>query len=170
MKKLKSNLLQFPTKQRLGHSRIVSLPVQTDRPQPSVAVTAAIPKREHHAIPPLQPQIAAKSPPSDRSEWQHLAAQADRINQLAAELEAAIFKLKAIGDRIDYTQAASQSVCEYRTVVVPHVKRHKATEFILTTKVIDLFQAETEAQQLAQTLRQKTKSSRRKPHLLSWLL
>jgi hypothetical protein len=161
MKQLKSNLIQFPTQRQLGHSRIVSLPGSTNY--------LAIPKREHQAIPPLQPQIPSESTHGNRAEWQHLAAQADKINQLAAELEAAILELKAIGDRIGCTQTASQDVCEYRTVVVPHVKHGKASEFIVTAKVIDLFQAEREARQLAQTLRQKTKNQR-KPHLLSWLL
>jgi hypothetical protein len=179
MKKLKSNPIQFPPQHHLGRSRIVSLPVSApvsapvsvsnNSLQPSVTAIA-ISKREHHAIPPLQPQIPPEPTQNNRSEWQHLAAQADRINQLAAELEAAVFELKAIGDRIDYTQKSSKAVCEYRSVVVPQVKlqvkpqvkpqikRHTADGFIVTTKVIDLFQAEREAQQLAQTLRQRTKT------------
>jgi hypothetical protein len=172
MKELKSNLIQFPRQQHLGCSRVVSLPVSNNRLLPSVTAIA-IPKREHHAIPPLQPQIPPELTQNDRAEWQQLAAQADRINQLAAELEAAVFELKAIGDRIDYTQKTSSTMCEYRSVVVtqvkPQIERHKTAGFIVTTKVIDLFQAEREAQHLAQTLRQKTKT-RRKPHILSWLL
>lgn len=168
MTKLKSNLIQFPIQQHLGRSRVVTLPVSPERHQ--LCVTAiAIPKREHQAIPPLQPQIPSESSHSDRPEWQHLVAQADKINQLAAELEAAIFGLKAIASQLEYTQRLSTSACEYRSVVVPQVKRRKATEFILTTKVIDLFQAEREAQQLAQTLRQKTKTKQKFP-LLNWLL
>jgi hypothetical protein len=172
MKELKSNLVQFPRQRHLGRSRIVSLPVSNNSLQPSVTAIA-IPQREHHAIPPLQPQIPPESTHNNRTEWQHLAAQADRINQLAAELEAAVFELKAIENQIDCAQKASGTVCEYRSVVVPQVKpqikRHKAAGFIVTTKAIDLFQAEREAQQLAQTLRQRTKT-RRKPHILSWLL
>jgi len=167
MKKLKSNLIPFPIQHHLGRSRIVTLPVSPERHQPCVTAIA-IPKREHDAIPPLRPQIRSESTHNNCSEWQHLTAQADKINQLAAELEAAIFGLKAIASQIDYTEQLSGSACEYRSVVVPQVKRRKATEFILTTKVIDLFQAEREAQQLAQTLRQKTKT-KRKPHLLNWL-
>ena len=167
MKKLKSNLVQFPVQHHLGRSRIVTLPVSPERHQPCVTAIA-IPKREHQAIPTLQPQIPPESTRGNRTEWQHLAAQADRINQLAAELEVAILGLKAIASQIDYTQQLSGSACEYRSVVVPQVKRRKATEFILTTKAIDLFQAEREAQQLAQTLRQKTKTKQRF-HLLNWL-
>lgn len=162
MKELRSNLIQFS----LMRSRIVPLPVSTDLPQPSVTAIAP-PKREHQAIPPLQPPIQSDSAQNIYTQ-QHLAAQADRINHLAAQLEAAIFELKAIANQIEYSQTPSQNVCEYRTVVVPRVKRHKTSRFILTTKIIDLFQAEREAQQLAQTLRQKTKS-KRKPHLLGWL-
>jgi len=172
MKELKSNPIQFPRQHHLGRSRIVSLPVSNNRLQPSVTAIA-VSKREHHAIPPLQPQIAPESTQNNCAEWQHLAAQADRINQLAAELEAAVFELKAIENQIDCTQKPSEAVCEYRSVVVPQVKpqikRHKTAGFIVTTKVIDLFQAEREAQQLAQTLRQRTKT-RRKPHIFSWLL
>lgn len=167
MKKLKSNLIQFPIQQHLGHSRIVTLPVSPERYQPCVTAIA-IPKQEHPAIPPLQPQIPSESARHNCA-GQHLAAQADKINQLAAELETAIFELKAIASQIEYTQQLSGRACEYRSAVIPHVKRRKATEFILTTKVIDLFQAEREAQQLAQTLRQKTKTKRKFP-LLNWLL
>ncbi|MBD2305382.1 hypothetical protein H6G17_07625 [Chroococcidiopsis sp. FACHB-1243] len=168
MTKLKSNLIQFPIQQHLGRSRVVTLPVSPERHQPCVTAIA-IPKREHQAIPPLQPQIPLELSHSNRLEWQHLVAQADKINQLAAQLEAAIFELKAIANQIDYTQQLSGNTCEYRSVVVPQVKRRNTNEFILTTKVIDLFQAEREAQQLAQTLRQKTKTRQKFP-LLNWLL
>lgn len=171
MKELRSNIIQFPTKRKqVDVCRIVSLPTAA-RCQPSTSVTTTIPRQAHRAIPPLQPQVTLEAiTPSDRVQWQHLATQAERINQLAAELETAMFELKAIASQLDRTYAPSQSACEYRTAAVPCVKRHKTSGFILTTRVVDLFQAEREAQQLAQTLRQRTKKSTRRSHLLSWLL
>ena len=99
--------------------------------------------------------------------WQRLAAQAERINQLSAELEKAMFELKVIANDINREQRTIQvaqkptkSTCEYVTAIVPCVRRKKAGAFVLTTRPVDLFQAEREATQVAQTLRHRAKRRR----------
>jgi hypothetical protein len=98
-----------------------------------------------------------------------LESQAERINQLSAELEAAVFELKAIASEINSDWKAIQAtqnssiganICEYRAVVVPHVAPKQDGSFVLLSKPIDLFQAEREATLLAQTLRNRAKNKR----------
>jgi hypothetical protein len=99
-----------------------------------------------------------------------LESQAERINQLSAELEAAIFELKAIASEINRdwkviqaTQKASTSgdICEYRTTAVPQVEPKQDGSFVLKSKPVDLFQAEREAALLAQTLRQRARKKQK---------
>lgn len=135
-------------------------------------------------IKPLRPQIAQAEQPQQFEGWQRLGAQAQRINTLAAELEAAMFELKAIANEVNCTQRIKHNspkplkrACEFLAANVPNVKRNKAGEFVLTTRSVDLFRAEREATQIAQTLRQRTnkkrvrsKPSSNKPSFLGWLL
>ncbi|MCC5639387.1 hypothetical protein LC593_26910 [Nostoc sp. CHAB 5844] len=114
------------------------------------------------AIIPLQPQQEKII-----SGWERLVAQAQTINQMAAELEAEILELKAIASAINsqrnYLQGnikPRKSVCKYLTVSIPWVKQKSDESLILTTRKIDLFRAEREAASLAQKLRQQSKSKR----------
>ena len=97
---------------------------------------------------------------------QRLAVQAQRINQLSTELEAAILELKAIANDLKREQRSNQSpepiksMCEYSAALVPCVRHKKSGVFVLTTRPVDLFQAEREATQVAQTLRRRAKKSR----------
>ncbi len=93
--------------------------------------------------------------------WQCLVAQAQHINQMAEELEAAILELKALAKTVDSERRSQhlkgkpfQSVCKHFAVSVPYVKQNPNDSFSLTTRKIDLYQAEREAATLAQTLRQ----------------
>ncbi|MEH2280971.1 MAG: hypothetical protein V7K90_06450 [Nostoc sp.] len=93
-----------------------------------------------------------------------MIAQVERINQMAEELEAAIFELKAIANTLNtqksypvLNQEPYKNICQYFTVSVPLVKRKPDDSFILTTRRVDLFRAEREATLLAQQLRQQSK-------------
>lgn len=114
------------------------------------------------AIIPLQPQKEKMI-----SGWERLVAQAQTINQMAAELEAEILELKAIASAINsqrnYLQGNTKprkSVCKYLSVSIPWVKQKSDESLILTTRKVDLFRAEREAASLAQKLRQQSKSKR----------
>lgn len=118
------------------------------------------------AIAALQPQMKQEVL-QRKTGWQGLTAQAARINQLAAELEEAMFEFKVIANDVNIerriTQATKKpikSVCEYLTTIVPCVKHKKGGAFVLTTRKVDLFQAEREAVQVAQVLRRQAKRRR----------
>jgi hypothetical protein len=98
-----------------------------------------------------------------------LESQAERINQLSAELEAAVFELKAIASEINPDWRAIQAteksatnadICEYRSTAVPHVEPKQDGSLVLRSRPVDLFQAEREAALLAQTLRKRAKKKR----------
>jgi hypothetical protein len=136
------------------------------------------------AIAALQPQMKQEDVLQGKTGWQGLTAQAARINQLAAELEEAMFEFKVIANDVNLerriTQATKKpikSVCEYLTAIVPCVKHKKGGAFVLTTRKVDLFQAEREALQVAQVLRRQAKRrrvasppSRNKLPVLGWLI
>lgn len=110
-------------------------------------------------IKPLQPQIAQPTQlQQSENGWQRLATQAQLINQLSKELETAMFELKAIATQISCQQRLDNKprtkTCQFAAAIVPNVKRNKAGEFLLTSRTVDLFRAEREATELAQTLRQ----------------
>ncbi len=101
--------------------------------------------------------------------WRRLERQAQRINQLANELEAAVLELKAIASEVNpdwraiqATQKSSTSVdvCEYHAAVVPKVEPKQDGSFVLRSRAVDLFQAEREAMLLAQTLRHRARKKR----------
>ncbi len=112
--------------------------------------------QQNNAIKPIQLQLVHEQISQRATGWQRLAAQAQRINQLAAELEDAILELKAIATEVNCDRLANKnqikSSCEYHQASVPCVKR-KAGTFVLTTRQVDLFRAEREATQLANSLR-----------------
>ncbi len=119
-----------------------------------------------------------------------LESQGSRINQLSAELEAAVLELKAIASEVNRDWRALQAiqepgkgaitfakpgetaakrdaresfvpdVCEYQAANVPNVKQKQSGSFVLTSRPVDLFQAEREAALLAQTLRQRARRKR----------
>ncbi|MBH8564706.1 hypothetical protein I8748_21385 [Nostoc sp. CENA67] len=116
------------------------------------------PTTVNNAIVPLQPEQENMS-----AGWERLVVQVQRINHMAAELEATILELKAIASTINrqrnYLQENSKphkSICQYLTVSVPWVRQNPDESFILTTRKIDLYRAEREATLLAQKLRQQT--------------
>ncbi len=101
-----------------------------------------------------------------------LKNQAERLNQLSAELEAAVFEFKAIASEVNQDWKAVQAmqeprsaivdICKYQAVHVPRVQQKSSGSFVMASQRVDLFQAEREAELLAQTLRRRTKKKRHK--------
>jgi hypothetical protein len=108
-----------------------------------------------------------------------LECQGERINQLSAELEAAVLELKAIASEVNRDWRTMQAVqpsttgvlakrnaiagatpdlCEYRSVSVPKFHKRASGSFAIASRSVDLFKAEREAAQLAQMLRQRTRT------------
>lgn len=118
------------------------------------------------AIAPLQPQKVKII-----SERERLITQVERINQMAAELEAAILELKAIANTLNtqkrypvIIQELCKNICQYFAVSIPWVKRKPDDSFILKTRKVDLFRAEREASLLAQQLRLQSKKNKNEAH------
>jgi hypothetical protein len=107
-----------------------------------------------------------------------IESQAERINQLSAELEVAVLELKEIASEVNRDWRAFQAIqqptidaiakrdispsfacniCEYQVANVPNVQQKPSGSFLLSSRSIDLFKAEREAALLAQTLRRRTK-------------
>lgn len=135
------------------------------------------------AIAALQPQMKQEVlQQKQREGWQCLTAQAERINQLATELEAAMFEFKAIANDVNLerrmiraSKSPIKSVCEYLTTLVPCVTSKKGGAFMLTTRKVDLFQAEREAVQVARELRRQARRRvasplKRQLPVLGWLI
>jgi hypothetical protein len=97
-------------------------------------------------------------------ESQDFVAQAQRINQIAKELEGAILELKSMASNINSQRRyilpggkKCSDICEYNNFSLPWVGKKQDGSFVLATQKIDLFRAEKEAELLAQKLRQQTK-------------
>lgn len=97
-------------------------------------------------------------------EWERLVIQAQRINQMAGELELAMLELKAIASRFNSQRLyfltnghQCKNICQYFAVSVPWIRQKPDNSLILTMRKVDLFRAEREAKLLAQELRQQAK-------------
>lgn len=98
------------------------------------------------------------------NEWQRLALQAQRINQMAAQMEAMILEFKTIASKLQEKSKPYKSICQYLPVSVPWVLQKPDESFLVTMQKVDIFQAEREAAQLAQQLRQQSKSKEWRSH------
>jgi hypothetical protein len=159
-------------------------PVQTLRQAPAdlAAATERLNRLSSTYLKQLEPP--KPSIPSLDEAFQRLEAQAEQVNQLSVEQETAILKLKVIAEQVERDwktakpTARSQSaihlppICEYLDTSIPHVERDPNGGLILTSRSIDLFQAERDAEFNAEVLRQA--KQRRKPSFLRqlwrWLL
>lgn len=126
------------------------------------------------------PFVAAsgrKSPPEAPTRLEFPAAEvmrllevkADEINQLSAAQEAAMLELKAIAQKLerDWKTLDTQQhpfageaadlppLCEYLETEVPLVQRDEKGAFVVTKRPVDLFQAERDAEWMAQSLRHR---------------
>ncbi|MBD2356665.1 hypothetical protein H6G41_18875 [Tolypothrix sp. FACHB-123] len=121
--------------------------------------STALVKSFGKAITPLQ------LPDNDRdNDWDCLLVQAQRINQMAAQLEAMILEFKTIASKLQEKGKPYKSICQYLPVSVPWVIQKPDESFILTMQKVDIFQAERQAAQLAQQLRQHSKSKEERSH------
>ncbi|OUL18706.1 hypothetical protein BV378_16225 [Nostoc sp. RF31YmG] len=91
------------------------------------------------------------------NEWERLVVQVQCINQMAAQLEAMILEFKTIAGTLQKKSQPYKSICQYLPVSVPWILQKPDESFILTMRKVDIFQAEREAAQLAQQLRQHSK-------------
>jgi hypothetical protein len=128
--------------------------IQDSDKQPlTLTISPSQAKTTPNAIAPLQ------LPADDlHNEWQRLALQAQRINQMAAQLETMILEFKMIASKLQEKSKPYKSICQYSPVSVPWVLKKPDESFIFTMQKVDIFQAEREAAQLAQQLRQQSRS------------
>ncbi|BAY60420.1 hypothetical protein H6G33_29605 [Calothrix sp. FACHB-1219] len=110
--------------------------------------------------------IAPLQLPEDNqdNETDALLVQAQRINQMAAQLEAMILEFKTTASKLQEKGKPYKSICEYLPVSVPWVIQKQDQSFILTMQKVDIFKAERQAAQLAQQLRQHSKIKEERSH------
>lgn len=94
-----------------------------------------------------------------------MALQAEHINQLSLQLETSMAEMKAIATEVNRDWRALQflvspnkvpeNICHYQVRQIPHIQRHRQGTFTMTSRPVDLFQAEREAASIAQTLRHR---------------
>ncbi len=155
-------------------TRLVCLPGGNQR------ATATARKPPSQAIQPFQPQdTAALSTitPQDRFQvdLRRLETQAQRVNELTAELESAIWELKAIASQVNQSSGVFREqyghhwfpaeICEYHSLELPTLRQQENGQLVLASRSLDLFAAEREARELAAMLRQGSSRKRqaRKP-------
>lgn len=164
-------LNQHPIFQKKASKSVVARTLLQDRQKPLLS----FPARSQSPLAILR-QRTAKG-------LKRLEHQAERINQLSAELEAAMLDLKAIASEVNRDWRALQAtqkpttgasskqdaiasfvpnVCEYQSVNIPSVQHKRSGSFVLTSRPVDLFKAEREANLLAQTLRHRARKKRMK--------
>ncbi|MBW4514108.1 MAG: hypothetical protein KME11_02645 [Timaviella obliquedivisa GSE-PSE-MK23-08B] len=120
--------------------------------------------------------------------FQRLDAQAEEVNQLSAAQEAAILKLKAIAEQVGQDWQSSDSknlassgkavrlppICEYLETAVPHIEKDQQGKFVVTSRSVDLFKAEREAELNAEELRHRAMRTRQNSSLFrrvwNWLV
>jgi hypothetical protein len=156
----------------LGHPAPLSKPV----------AVKVLPKQVNEQQRPLLPFPITSSVRALRQRTieglRRIESQAERINQLSAELETAVLELKEIASEVnqdwrafqaiqqptidaiakrDTSPSFASNICEYHVANVPNVQQKPSGSFLLSSRPIDLFKAEREAALLAQTLRRRTK-------------
>ncbi|MEA5467407.1 hypothetical protein [Spirulina sp. 06S082] len=122
------------------------------------------PKRSSFPIP-KPPEAAIANQDTFAVDLQQLEGQARRINQLSAELEAAIAEFKETGDRVDINSVHFREelghywfpdrICSYGEIKIPQIRQKGNGALILSSHRVDLFAAQREAHFLAHLLRQR---------------
>ena len=95
---------------------------------------------------PIKPSHAleAQKPKPIQTGLKQLEAQADKINQLSATLEAAIWEFKAIATQVNQDRllrskrrdGKPDQICEYRKAVVPVVRQKSSGRFVLMSRSV----------------------------------
>jgi len=98
-----------------------------------------------------------------------LGNQAERINQMSAELEAAIWELKAIASEVNQnwkalqvmqqstTEAINPEICQYQATSVPTIEQKPCGSLLLTSRPVDLGKTEREAGLLMRKLEHRSR-------------
>lgn len=116
-------------------------------------------------IEPLQPQLSREKPKVSNA-WQKLLISAEKVNQLSEQLEAALFELKIAGSQLKGDKNAhpiSNKMFKQKSIVIPYIHYKRPGLIVVTTRKIDLFQQEREADRVAQMLRKRTKRRLKRP-------
>jgi hypothetical protein len=142
-------------------------------------LTSAYVKRLEQPKPPAVPSL-------DQA-FQRLDAQADEVNQLSAAQEAAILRLKAIAEQVEQdwhaptrplagiskstgrTALKLPPLCESGETALPYIKRDQDGNLVLTSRSVDLFRAEREAELNAEVLRHHAVRTRQHSSLINRL-
>lgn len=119
-----------------------------------------------NSIEPLQPQLNREKPQKVVSGWQKLLLNAEKVNQLSEQLEAALFELKLTAREIKGEQKAqplSNSLFKQKLIVIPYIQYKRPGVLAIASRKVDFFQQEREALQVAQMLRRRTKRRLKRP-------
>ena len=101
---------------------------------------------------PIKPSHALTQKPKIQTGLKQLEAQADKINQLSAKIEAAIGEFRAIATQVNQDSrllrskrrgSKPYSICEYRETVVPVVRQKSSGRFVLMSRSVNFVTAET---------------------------
>ncbi len=117
-------------------------------------------------VEPLQPQLNREKPQKVSNGWQKLLVNAEKVNQLSAQLEEALFALKVTASEIkgdQNTHSITNRIFQHKLIVIPCIHYKRPGVIVVTTRKVDLFQQEREALQLAQMLRSRTSRRLRRP-------
>ncbi len=117
-------------------------------------------------IEPLQPQLNREKLQKVNQGWQKLLANAEKVNQLSEQLEAALFELKVTAREIKCDRHAhpmSDKLFKQKLIVIPCIHYKRPGSIAIVARKIDLFQQEREARQVAQMLRRRTKRRLKRP-------
>jgi hypothetical protein len=135
-------------------------------------------------------QPKAPEVPSLDQAFQRLDAQADEVNKLSAAQEAAILRLKAIAEQVEQdwqmqtvpkrplagiSKSAGRTalklppLCESGETAVPHIEKDQNGNFVLTSRSVDLFRAERDAEFNAEVLRHHAVRTQRRSSLVNRL-
>lgn len=151
------------SKHHLSESSAPPAEVSRKRPEEIAAgrrQSARPPAAVLHPKPPTPPSMSNWALPHAEA-VQRLEAQADRINRLSLDQEAALLELKTIAEQIDRNRKSEddgleEPTWEYLSAAVPLVERDETGMFVVTTRSVDLYQAERDAVLMAQSLRSRT--------------
>ncbi|MGG6297852.1 hypothetical protein ACQ4M4_25955 [Leptolyngbya sp. AN02str] len=149
----------------------------TVAPSPRTAIaTSPTTSSRYAVINPPSPNSSSPAPQPQAAQaianelLQQLEAKAQHINHLSAEQEATMLELKAIAQRLERDlqhadlrdnplgQRDLSTICEYETSQVLHVEPDAAGGWVVTTRDVDLFKLEREAEMMASTLRRRASS------------
>jgi len=98
--------------------------------------------------------------------WQKLLVSAEKVNQLAQQLEEALVEFKMIASQVKSDRNApslANKIFNHKLIAIPCIHYKRPGLIVVTTKKVDLFQQEREALQLAQILRTRTKRRLKRP-------